>query len=86
MTLIDQFYKGPINYFINTHEQNSGHSATGYAKSTNKTGVIITTSGPGATNLITPALDAQNDSTPLVMITGQVGLKNMGTDSRSTFN
>lgn len=81
MPLIDQFYKGPINYFINTHEQNSGHAATGYAKSTNKTGVIITTSGPGATNLITPALDAQNDSTSLVMITGQVGLKNMGTDA-----
>nr|QDY52168.1 thiamine pyrophosphate enzyme, N-terminal TPP binding domain protein [Mimiviridae sp. ChoanoV1] len=81
MPLIDQFYNGPINYFINTHEQNSGHAATGYAKSTNKTGVVITTSGPGATNLITPALDSQNDSTPLVMITGQVGLKNMGTDA-----
>jgi len=79
MPLIDKFYQGPINYYINTHEQNSGHAATGYAKSSDKTGVIITTSGPGATNLITPMLDAQNDSTPLVVITGQVGLENMGT-------
>ena len=54
MPLIDKFYQGPINYYINTHEQNSGHAATGYAKSSDKTGVIITTSGPGATNLITP--------------------------------
>tara|TARA_B110001469_G_C9648929_1_gene330124 strand:+ start:5930 stop:7738 length:1809 start_codon:yes stop_codon:yes gene_type:complete len=81
MPLIDKFYQGPINYYINTHEQNSGHAATGYAKSSDKTGVIITTSGPGATNLVTPMLDAQNDSTPLVVITGQVGLENMGTDA-----
>jgi acetolactate synthase I/II/III large subunit len=81
MPLIDKFYQGPINYYINTHEQNGGHAATGYAKSSDKTGVIITTSGPGATNLITPMLDAQNDSTPLVVITGQVGLENMGTDA-----
>ena len=81
MPLIDKFYKGPINYYVNTHEQNSGHAATGYAKVSNKTGVIITTSGPGATNLATPLLDAQNDSVPIVAITGQVGLKNIGTDA-----
>ena len=78
MPLIDKFYKGPINYYINTHEQNCGHSATGYAKVSGKTGVVIATSGPGATNLVTPFLDAQNDSTPLIGITGQVGLKNIG--------
>ena len=81
MPLIDKFYKGPINYYINTHEQNCGHAATGYAKVSGKTGVVIATSGPGATNLATPFLDAQNDSTPLIGITGQVGLKNMGTDA-----
>ncbi len=81
MPLIDKFYQGPINYYINTHEQNCGHAATGYAKITGKTGVVIATSGPGATNLVTPFLDAQNDSTPLVGITGQVGLNNMGTDA-----
>ena len=83
MPLIDCFYQGPINYYINTHEQNCGHSATCYAKTDNQglPGVVITTSGPGITNLITPMLDAQNDSTPLVVFSGQVGLKNMGTDA-----
>lgn len=81
MPLIDKFYKGPINYYINTHEQNCGHAATGYAKMTGKTGVVIATSGPGATNLVTPFLDAQNDSTPLIGITGQVGLNNIGSDA-----
>ena len=81
MPIIDKFYNGPINYYVNTHEQNSGHSATGYAKMSNKTGVVISTSGPGATNLVTPLLDAQNDSVPLVAITGQVNLKNLGSDA-----
>ena len=81
MPLIDCFHNSPIKYFINTHEQNCGHAATGYAKSSNETGVVITTSGPGVTNLITPMLDAQNDSTPLVVLTGQVGRNVMGTDA-----
>ena len=79
MPLIDKFYDKKINYYINTHEQNCGHAATGYAKTTNKPGIVITTSGPGLTNMITPMLDAQNDSTPLIVFSGQVGLKNMGT-------
>lgn len=79
MPLIDKFYNNKIKYYINTHEQNSGHSATGYAKSTGNIGVVISTSGPGLTNLITPILDAMNDSTPLLVLSGQVGLKNMGT-------
>lgn len=79
MPLIDCFYKGKINYYINSHEQNCGHAATGYAKSSDKTGVCIVTSGPGLTNLITPILDATNDSTPLVVFSGQVPLKAMGT-------
>ena len=61
MPLVDQFYKNKINYYINSHEQNCGHAATGYAKSSGKLGVVITTSGPGITNLITPMLDAKND-------------------------
>ena len=81
MPLIDCFYQGPINYYINSHEQNCGHAATGYAKSSNSIGVVITTSGPGITNMITPILDAQNDSTPLVVISGQVGLDVIGTDA-----
>jgi acetolactate synthase-1/2/3 large subunit len=81
MPLIDSLYKSKINYFINTHEQNTGHSATGYAKSSNKTGVCMVTSGPGITNMITPILDAKNDSTPLVVFSGQVSQEAQGLNS-----
>ena len=81
MPVIDKFYKGPIKYFINSHEQNCGHSATGYAKISGKTGVCIVTSGPGFTNTITPMLDATNDSTPLLVISGQVSSKVKGTNA-----
>jgi acetolactate synthase-1/2/3 large subunit len=79
MPVIDAFYnKKDIEYFVSTHEQSAGHAATGYARSSNKTGVVVVTSGPGLTNLITPILDATNDSTPLVIISGQVPLRAMG--------
>ena len=81
MPLIDTLYKSSINYFVNTHEQNVGHAATGYAKSSNKTGVALVTSGPGITNMITPMLDATNDSTPLVVFSGQVPKAAMGTNA-----
>lgn len=81
MPLVDKFHSGPIEYFINTHEQSAGHAATGYAKSSNKTGVAIVTSGPGLTNMVTPLLDATNDSTPLVVFSGQVSTTNMGTNA-----
>lgn len=81
MPLIDAFAVKKINYFINTHEQSLGHSATGYAKSTNKTGVCIVTSGPGLTNMVTPIVDANNDSTPLVIFSGQVPKKVMGSSA-----
>jgi acetolactate synthase-1/2/3 large subunit len=82
MSLVDLFkIKGApqINYYINNHEQNCGHAATGYAKSTGKTGVVIVTSGPGLTNMVTPILDANNDSTPLIVLSGQVPISAMGT-------
>ena len=81
MPLVDQFYNGSINYFINTHEQSAGHAATGYAKSSNKPGVAIVTSGPGLTNMVTPLLDATNDSTPFILFSGQVSTSNMGTNA-----
>ena len=81
MPLVDCFYKGSINYYVNTHEQNCGHAATGYAKSTGKTGVCVVTSGPGLTNMVTPILDATNDSTPLVVFSGQVPLAAMGSNA-----
>jgi acetolactate synthase I/II/III large subunit len=81
MPLIDCFYKNNIKYYINSHEQNCGHAATGLSKSSNQTGVCVVTSGPGLTNLITPMLDATNDSTPLVVFSGQVPLKAMGSNA-----
>ena len=79
MPIIDAFHKKTeITSYIGTHEQNIGHAATGYSKSSNKTGVVIVTSGPGLTNLVTPILDATNDSTPLVVISGQVPKRVMG--------
>jgi acetolactate synthase I/II/III large subunit len=82
MGLIDCFNKqNKIQYFINTHEQNLGHSATGYARSTGKPGICIVTSGPGLTNMVTPMLDAQNDSCPLIVFSGNVSIKNMGTNA-----
>ena len=82
MPLIDAFYQSnKINYYINTHEQSGGHSATGYAKVTGKPGISIVTSGPGLTNSITPLTDANNDSVPLIVFSGQVPLAAMGTQA-----
>ena len=81
MPVIDTLYNSDIKYTINTHEQSLGHSATGYAKSSGKPGVCIVTSGPGLTNLITPMLDAQNDSAPLIVFSGNVPLKAIGTQA-----
>ena len=63
------------------HEQAAGHAAEGYAVATGRVGVCIVTSGPGATNMITPIADANMDSVPLVVITGQVGVNAIGTDA-----
>jgi acetolactate synthase-1/2/3 large subunit len=79
MSLFDSFQKDKIKFYINTHEQHCGHAATGYAKSSNTTGICAVTSGPGLTNIITPLLDATNDSTPLIVFSGQVSLSVMGT-------
>ena len=77
MSLIDELHYSKnkkINYVVHTHEQFCGHCATGYAKTSGKLGVSIVTSGPGLTNSITPMLDSTNDSTPLMVISGQVPL------------
>nr|WP_031174233.1 acetolactate synthase large subunit [Streptomyces durhamensis] len=70
-----------IRHVLVRHEQGAGHAATGYAQATGKVGVCIATSGPGATNLVTPIADAHMDSVPLVAITGQVSSKAIGTDA-----
>jgi acetolactate synthase-1/2/3 large subunit len=69
-----------IRHILVRHEQGAGHAATGYAQATGRTGVCMATSGPGATNLVTPLADAYMDSVPLVAITGQVSTNLIGTD------
>ena len=70
-----------IRHVLVRHEQGAGHAAQGYAMVTGKPGVCVVTSGPGATNLVTAIADAHMDSVPLVAITGQVGVKAIGTDA-----
>ncbi|BBX87509.1 acetolactate synthase large subunit [Mycolicibacterium aubagnense] len=70
-----------VRHVLVRHEQGAGHAASGYAHATGKVGVMMATSGPGATNLVTPLADAQMDSIPVVAITGQVGRGLIGTDA-----
>jgi acetolactate synthase-1/2/3 large subunit len=70
-----------VRHVLVRHEQGAGHAATGYAQATGRVGVCMATSGPGATNLVTPLADAQMDSVPIVAITGQVGRALIGTDA-----
>ena len=70
-----------IRHILVRHEQGAGHAATGYAQATGRVGVCMATSGPGATNLVTPIADAYMDSVPLVAITGQVATSLIGTDA-----
>ena len=80
--LFDALHDDPdIRTFLVRHEQGAGHMAEGYAKVTGRAGVCTATSGPGATNLVTPIADAYMDSVPLVAITGQVGATRVGTDA-----
>src|ERR1700749_3251657 len=69
-----------IRHILVRHEQGAGHAAAGYAQATGRTGVCMATSGPGATNLVTPLADAYMDSVPVVAITGQVSTALIGTD------
>ncbi|MEV6208130.1 acetolactate synthase large subunit [Kitasatospora sp. NPDC051914] len=70
-----------VRHILVRHEQGAGHAATGYAQATGRVGVCMATSGPGATNLVTPIADAYMDSVPIVAITGQVASKAIGTDA-----
>ncbi|MFD5395912.1 acetolactate synthase large subunit [Streptomyces sp. NPDC127097] len=70
-----------VRHVLVRHEQGAGHAATGYAQATGKVGVCMATSGPGATNLVTPIADAYMDSVPVVAITGQVVSSSIGTDA-----
>ena len=74
-------YADRLRHVLCRHEQGAGHAAEGYARATGRVGVCVATSGPGATNLVTPIADAWMDSTPLVALTGQVGSALLGTDA-----
>jgi acetolactate synthase-1/2/3 large subunit len=80
--IYDMIYQFPdIQHILVRHEQGAGHMAEGYALATGQVGVCLATSGPGATNLVTPIADAMMDSVPLVAITGQVRTNLIGTDA-----
>lgn len=80
--LFDALHDDPsIRTYLTRHEQGAGHAAQGYAKVTGRAAVCTATSGPGATNLVTPITDAYMDSVPMVALTGQVGSARVGTDA-----
>jgi len=82
LPLYDAMAKGTtVRHVLARHEQGAGHMAEGYARASGRVGVAVATSGPGATNLVTPIADAWMDSTPLVCITGQVRSNLIGTDA-----
>jgi acetolactate synthase I/II/III large subunit len=81
LPLFDKIYDSPIKFIIPRHEQGGCHMADAYARATGKVGVVIATSGPGATNLVTGIATAMMDSVPMVAITGQVRTELIGNDS-----
>ena len=83
LNLYDELYRSRdrINHYMTAHEQGACHAADGYARATGKTGVVLATSGPGATNLVTGIATAYMDSVPLVAFTGNVGTASLGKDS-----
>ena len=82
MPVFDAIYGADeFNFVLPRHEQGGGHMAEGYARVTGKPGVLIVTSGPGATNVVTPLQDALMDGTPMVVFTGQVPTAAIGTDA-----
>ena len=86
LPIYDDLYKveasgGGIKHILVRHEQGAAHAADGYARATGKVGVCFGTSGPGATNLVTGIATAYMDSIPMVIVTGQVSRKSIGTDA-----
>jgi len=81
LPVYDPIIDSSIRHILVRHEQGAGHMAEGYAQVTGRPGVAIVTSGPGATNIVTPLADAFMDSIPLVVVTGQVATASIGTDA-----
>ena len=81
LPIYDKIYDAGIKHVLTRHEQGAIHAAEGYARITGKPGVVVATSGPGATNIVTGLADAMIDSLPLVVITGQVATSVIGSDA-----
>ena len=81
INIYDDLYESPINHILTRHEQAAVHAADGYARCTGKVGVVIATSGPGATNTVTGIATAYMDSIPMVIISGQVPTPLIGNDA-----
>src|SRR5437762_13248767 len=81
LPVYDPIVDSPIRHILVRHEQGAGHMAEGFAQATGRPGVAMVTSGPAATNIVTPLCDAYMDSIPMVVITGQVGTASIGTDA-----
>jgi acetolactate synthase-1/2/3 large subunit len=82
LPVFDGIYNSPhFRFIMPRHEQGAGHMAEGYARATGKAGVVVVTSGPGATNVVTPMQDALSDGVPMVVFTGQVATAAIGTDA-----
>src|SRR5207237_4908341 len=81
LPVYDPVIDSSIRHILVRHEQGAGHMAEGYAHVTGRPGVAMVTSGPAATNIVTPLCDAYMDSIPMVVITGQVPFANIGTDA-----
>jgi acetolactate synthase-1/2/3 large subunit len=81
LPVYDPIIDSPIRHILVRHEQGAGHMAEGYAQATGRPGVAMVTSGPAATNIVTPLCNAYMDSTPIVVITGQVAYTSIGTDA-----
>src|SRR5690606_1187195 len=81
LPVYDPLLDSPLRHILVRHEQGAGHMAEGYAHVTGRPGVAMVTSGPAATNIVTPLCDAYMDSVPMVVITGQVATAAIGTDA-----
>ncbi|MGA2080788.1 MAG: biosynthetic-type acetolactate synthase large subunit [Holophaga sp.] len=81
MPVYDALYRSGFKHILARHEQGACHAADGYARATGRTGVVLATSGPGATNLVTGLMTAYMDSVPLIAVTGQVSTASIGTDA-----
>ena len=81
LPLYDMIYDSALNHFLVRHEQSASHAADGFARASGKVGVCISTSGPGATNLVTGIATANMDSSPIIAITGQVPTPLIGNDA-----